>query len=135
MGQYEGTAVEPSSWAAGGAIFAATIMIMVGIFQALAGIAAIANDEFFVVTRNYTFDLDVTAWGWIHLILGIVVALAGFYLLMGRAWAGIVAITLAVFSAISQFFFIPYYPWWALLIIALDVFVIWALTRPGVIRT
>jgi len=134
MGQYEGTAVEPSGWAAGGAIFAATIMIMVGIFQALSGIAAIANDEFFVVTRHYTFDLDVTAWGWIHLIFGVVVALAGVFLLMGRAWAGIVAITLAVLSAISQFFFIPYYPWWALLIIALDVFVIWALTRPGVIR-
>jgi hypothetical protein len=134
MGQYETTAAEPSGWATGGTVFAATLMMMVGVFQALSGLAAILDDQFYVVTRNYTFDLDVTAWGWIHLILGILVALSGFYLLLRRPWAAIVAITLAVFSAISQFFFVPYYPWWALLIISLNVFVIWAITRPGVIR-
>jgi hypothetical protein len=110
------------------------MMILIGIFQALAGLAAILNDEFFILARNYTFNLDVTGWGWVHLILGIIVALAGFFLIAGKGWARILAITLAVLSAISNFFFIPYYPWWSLLVIALCVWVIWSLTRPGALR-
>jgi hypothetical protein len=137
MAQYDERLEEEriSGWAIGGVTFAGTMMILIGIFQVLNGIVAIANDDFFVVTRNYTFDLDVTAWGWFHLLLGILVVLSGFYLLAGRAWAGVIAITLAVLSAILSFFFIPYYPWWSLLEIGLAVWVIWAITRPGVIRT
>ena len=116
-----------SGWATGLAVFAGVIMIMVGIFQALSGLSAIINDKFYVVTANYAYELDVTGWGWIHLILGIVVALAGFYVLSGRLWARVIGITLAMFSAIANFFFIPYYPVWSVLIIALDVFVILAL--------
>jgi hypothetical protein len=136
MTQYD-TGPEPagvSGWAMGGIVFAATVMILIGIFQAIAGLVAIVDDEFYVVAPNYTYDLDVTGWGWIHLILGIVVAIAGFALLAGRAWAGVVAIVLAVLSAVSNFFFIPYYPFWSLLMIALAVFVIWAVTRPGALR-
>jgi hypothetical protein len=77
------------------------------------------------------FQFDITTWGWIHLILGIVVALAGVGLLAGRSWARVVGITLAVLSAIANFMFIPHYPFWALLVIALDVFVIWALAAHG----
>ena len=62
-----------SGWAVGGIAFAGTVMVMIGTFQVLEGLVALFNDEFFVVTRNYTFDLDVTAWGWVHLILGVVV--------------------------------------------------------------
>jgi hypothetical protein len=124
-----------SGWAAGGIVFAATVLIMVGTFQAIAGLVAIIDDEFYVVTRNYTFDLDVSAWGWIHLIVGILVALCGFSLLARRPWAGVAAIVIATFSAVANFFFIPYYPAWSILIIALDVWVIWSLTRPGVIKT
>jgi hypothetical protein len=137
MTQYD-TGPEPagvSGWAMGGIVFAATVMILIGIFQAIAGLVAIIDDEFYVVAPNYTYDLDVTGWGWIHLILGIVVAIAGFALLAGRAWAGVVAIVLAVLSAVSNFFFIPYYPFWSLLMIALAVFVIWAVTRPDALRT
>ncbi len=123
-----------SGWAGGGIAFAATIMVMIGVFQAIAGIVAIVDDNFYVVTQNYTFDVDTTAWGWIHLILGALVALSGFYLFARRAWAAIVALTLALLSAISNFFFIPYYPWWSIITIALCVWVIWALTRPGAIR-
>ncbi len=133
MSQYDN---EPgvSGWAVGGIAFAATIMIMIGVFQSIAGIVAIANDDFYVLTQNYTFDLDVSAWGWIHLILGVLVAVSGFYLFARRAWAGVVALTLALLSAIANFFFIPYYPWWSIIIIALNVWVIWALTRPGAMK-
>jgi hypothetical protein len=124
---------EPSGWAVGGMMFAATMMTLVGIFQAITGLAAIIDDQFFVVTRNYAFDVDTTAYGWIHLVIGLAVAGAGFALFGGRKSAAVFAIVLAGVSAIANFFFIPYYPFWSVLIIAIDVWVIWSLTRPGVL--
>lgn len=126
---------ELSSWAVGGVAFAAFMLVIIGSFQIVAGLAAIFEDDFFVVGHNYAFDLDVSAWGWIHLILGGLLLLTGFGLIGRRAWAGITALFLVTLSAISNFFFIPYYPFWAIVVIALDVWVIWALTRPGAIRT
>jgi uncharacterized membrane protein HdeD (DUF308 family) len=126
---------EPSGWAVGGLAFAGTMMILIGCFQAIAGIVAIANDNFYTIRAHYTFDLDTTGWGWIHLIIGILVLIAGFSLFARRPWAGITAVMLAGLSAVANFFFIPYYPFWSIVVIALDVWVIWALTRPGVIRT
>jgi hypothetical protein len=125
---------EPSGWAVGGLLFAATMMSMIGVFQAIMGLSAIIDDEFFVVGRQYTFELDTTTFGWIHLILGIAVAGAGFALFAGRVSAAVFAIFLASLSAIANFFFIPYYPFWSILVIALNVWVIWSLTRPGVLR-
>jgi hypothetical protein len=113
-------------------MFAATMMCLVGVFQAIVGLAAIFDDQFFVVTRNYTFDIDTTAFGWIHLVLGIVLAGAGFALFAGRTGAAVFAIFLASLSAVANFFFIPYYPFWSLLVIAIDIWVIWSLTRPGI---
>jgi hypothetical protein len=125
---------EVSGWAVGGLTFAATMLIMIGLFQAIAGLAAIIDDGFYVVNENYAFDLDPSAWGWIHLLLGILLVVTGYFVFARAAWAGVVAIALAVLSAVANFFFIPYYPFWAILVIALDVWVIWALTRPGVVR-
>ena len=122
---------QPPGWAVGFIVFAAVMMMMTGAFQALAGLIAIFENEFYVATRNYLFQFDATSWGWIHLILGVIVGLAGFSLLSGATWARVVGITLAVLSAIANFLFIPYYPFWSLLIIALDVFVIWALAVHG----
>ena len=120
-----------SGWAVGFILFAGIMMIMVGIWQALQGLIAIFENEFYVATRNYLFEFDATAWGWIHLLIGLLVAFAGWGLLSGRTWARVVAITLAVLSAIANFLFIPYYPFWSLLIIAVDVFVIWAIAAHG----
>ena len=124
-----------SGWAVGGISFAASILTLVGGFQIVSGLAAIINDQFFVVTRNYAFDLDASAWGWIHLVLGVLLLGTGIGLFGRRAWAGVTAIFLAMLSAFANFFFIPYYPFWALLVIALDVWVIWSLTRPSAIKT
>jgi hypothetical protein len=120
-----------SGWAVGFIMFAAIMMIMIGIFQAIAGLVAIFENEFYVATRNYLFQFDATTWGWIHLIGGLIIVFAGWGLLSGRTWARVVGITLAVLSAIANFAFIPYYPFWALIIIALDVLVIWALAAHG----
>jgi hypothetical protein len=124
-----------SGGALGGVIFAACILTLIGAFQIIAGLTAIIDDEFYVVLPNYTFNLDTTAWGWIHLLLGLLVLLTGLGLFRRQAWAGVTAIFLASLSALVNFFFIPYFPLWAILVIALDVWVIWSLTRPGAIRT
>jgi len=124
-----------SGWAVGGTVFAATVLMLVGIFQAIAGLVAIFDDNFYVVTRNYTFDLDTTAYGWIHLLIGIALVVVAYGLFARSPWAGVAAILIASLSAVSNFFFIPYYPAWSILMIALAIWVIWSLTRPGVIRT
>jgi hypothetical protein len=122
---------ETTSWAVGFILFAAIMMLMSGVFQALTGLVAIFENEFYVQTRNYLFQFDATTWGWIHLLIGLVVAFGGWGLLSGRTWARALAITLAVLSAIANFAFIPYYPFWSLLIIVLDVVVIWAIAAHG----
>jgi hypothetical protein len=122
---------ETSGWAVGFVLFAAIMMIMVGVFDALQGLIAIFQNEFYAATRNYLFKFDATTWGWIHLIVGVLIAFACWGLLSGRTWARVVGITLAVISAITNFLWIPYYPFWAILIITLDVFVIWALAAHG----
>ena len=130
MSDYESTrAAQDSGWVGGGYVFAGVVMIMVGVFQAIAGLAALFEDEFYVVTSDYIFKINTTTWGWIHLILGVLVVFAGYALFAAKTWARVIGVTLATLSAIANFIFIPYYPFWAILIISLDVWVIWALTR------
>lgn len=114
-------------WTMGFVVFAGAMMIMGGIFQFIQGLAAVIQDDFFVLTRNYAFDLDVTSWGWVHMITGIVVMLAGFYVFTGNLAARMLGIAIAIISGIINFFYIPYYPVWSLLIIAIDIGVVWAL--------
>ncbi len=131
MSTMDRTDTAASNWAYGLSAFAGAVMLLVGIFQALAGIAAIFEDEFFVVRPNYVYDVDVTTWGWIHLILGAIVAFAGIAIYTGAVWARSIGVLLAVLSAVANFFFIPYYPVWSVLIIALNIAVIWALVQFG----
>ncbi len=122
---------EVSGWAVGGAVFAAVLMMVAGVFQVIAGITAIVKDQFFAKTPNYILTFDVSGWGWIHLAFGALLVVAGFFVLRGDVWARAVAIGLVALSAIANFLFLPYYPFWALLIIGIDVFVIWALATYG----
>ncbi|MET9270642.1 hypothetical protein [Kribbella sp. NPDC003557] len=122
---------EVSSWAVGFVLFAGVMMIMAGAFQAFSGLVALFENEFYVATRNYLFQFDATAWGWIHLIVGALVAVAGFAVMAGQTWARVIGIILAALSALANFTFIPYYPFWAIIVIAVDVFVIWALAVHG----
>ncbi len=131
MSTIDRTDAEVSGWAVGLAAFAGAIMVLIGIFQAFAGLAAIFEDDFFVVAPNYIYDVDVTAFGWIHLILGVILVFAGISIYSGAIWARSVGVLLAILSAVANFFFIPYYPVWSVLIIALCVAVIWALVTYG----
>lgn len=135
MSQYEGREPEVSGWAIGGITFAAALLLIAGVFEMISGISAIAKDSIFVKANDYVFNLDTTAWGWIHLLLGLLLFLTGLGLMRRATWAGVVAIVLAMLSAIANFFWIPYYPFWAIIEIALAIWVIWAITRPAAIRT
>ena len=114
-------------------IAAGVLLTAAGILGILQGIAAIANDDLFVVGPEYTYSFDLTGWGWIHLIVGILAVLTAIGLFAGSTWARIVAIVLAALSIVANFMWLPYYPWWSVLVIALDVLVIWAVATwtPG----
>ena len=121
----------PSGWAIGWTMFAGVLMITIGIWHAMAGLAGIVEDQFYTVTPNYIFKFDATTWGWIHLIFGIVVALAGFAVFSGAVWARTIGVFLAVLSLLANFAFIPIYPLWSITMIAVAIAVIWALTAHG----
>ncbi|MFD9500629.1 hypothetical protein [Streptomyces sp. NPDC060035] len=116
-----------SAWAAGGAMFAGVLLLVDGVLAVIKGIAGIASDEVYARINDYTFKFNVTAWGWIHLVLGIVLVLVGFGILKGALWARGVGVGLAALSLIANFMWLPYQPVWAIVSIAIDVFVIWAL--------
>ncbi len=111
----------------GWTVLAAVLMIFGGTMAILEGIAAIAKDDLFVRTANYTFRFNLTGWGWVHLILGVVIVLAGCALFTGAVWARAVGVVLAGLALIANFLWLPYYPFWAIVLIAVNIFVIWAL--------
>jgi len=114
-------------WAAGLTVFAAAVMMISGVWHAFAGIGALVNDKVYVSTPRYIYSFDLTAWGWILLILGVAVAAAGFAVLLAATWARVAGIVVASLSLIANFTFLPHYPLWSMVIIALDVAAIWAL--------
>ena len=116
-----------ASWAA----FAGLMMIMIGVFHAIQGLAAIIDDGFYVLGQEYVFKFDPTTWGWIHLLGGIVVLFAGFGVFSGAVWARTVGVIVALISALANFAWLPWAPVWSIIIITLDVLVIWALTVHG----
>lgn len=124
-------AQQRSSAAAGWTMFAGIMMMLIGFFHGLAGLSGIIQDDFYAVLPNYVLKLDVTTWGWIHLIGGIVIVLAGFGVFSGAVWARTVGVILAAVSALVSFAWIPLYPIWSIVLIAIDVTVIWALTVHG----
>jgi len=124
-------APERSGWAVGWAYFASIMLMIVGSFGIIVGIVGIAKKEFYVIGAKWVFTFNVTTWGWIHLILGIVVLLAGIGILSGNVLARTVGVVVAAISAIVNFMWLPYYPVWAVTVIAIDVAVIWALTAHG----
>ena len=124
-----GTGDRIGSWALGLTFFAAIVMLIAGTTEFFTGLSAVlGNVPYAFTTDSQLFEFSLTAWGWIHLVVGLVVAAAGAVLLTGQRWARAVAIVFLLFSIISNILFIPQNPFWTLSVIALDVVVIWALT-------
>lgn len=113
--------------AKGSSMGGAILLVTVGLLEFLQGISAIAKDDVILVGVEYTYKFDLTTWGWIHLVLGVIVAGFGAALFTGATWARVGAIVLCALSICVNFLWLPYYPWWAITIIALNVFVIWAI--------
>ena len=112
--------------------FAAIILILNGVFSVVQGLVAlIGSNTYYVVTDGSLFLLDLTGWGWWNLIIGAALVLTGLALITGATWARVVAIIVAGLSAIGQLLLVPAQPWWALIVIAIDVLVIYAVTAHG----
>jgi hypothetical protein len=108
--------------------FAGIMLIIGGAFRVIEAITALVRDEYLLVLPNYVFSIDLTGWGWIHLLIGLILAAVGIALLLGKGWARIAGIVVAAISALINFSWLPYAPFWAILSIGVDVLVIWALT-------
>mgnify|MGYP001825426393 CR=1 FL=1 len=120
-----------SSWAVGWAGFAGIMLVIIGVLDVIQGLVALVNDEFYVVGDEWIFEFDVTAWGWIHIILGIVLVLAGIGIFSGNVAARTVGVIVAGLAMIINFAWLPYYPIWSIIVIAISAAVIWALTAHG----
>ncbi|MEV5978362.1 hypothetical protein [Streptomyces sp. NPDC052114] len=117
--------------ALGGVVFAVCVMGISGAYNAIAGLAGILDDNFYQAQNDYPFDFDPNVRGWVQMITGVIVLAAAINLFSGKAWARAVGIVVAAFSALENFFFTPYYPFWAAIIIFLDIAVIWSLAVYG----
>ena len=119
-----------SGWV-GMVIFAGIVMILLGAFNVIDGIVALVNHEWFVTAENDLLAFNYTAWGWFWLLFGLVTIFAGFGVLAGQTWARVVGIVVAVLNAVGHMVFVSAHPVWSVMIIALDVLVIYALTAHG----
>jgi len=125
------TAAHPDAVAVGVTTAAAVVLILAGVLNAMQGVVALATNEFYVVTQRWLFQFDVSAWGWVHVLIGLIIAATGVALLMGAFWARVLGVVIASLSVVVNFLWLPYYPVWAVIVIAFDVFVIWVLTVNG----
>ena len=111
--------------------FAGVMMIIAGSLNAIYGLIAVVNDEWTVWTNRASLYLDISQWGWVHLLLGLALLLSGIGVFSGNILARTVGVIAAGVSLIANFMFIPAYPLWALVVVTIDVLVIWALTAHG----
>ncbi|MET8136368.1 hypothetical protein ABZV24_31260 [Streptomyces sp. NPDC005251] len=116
-----------SDWTAGGVTFAGVLLLVNGALNILQGISAIAKDDVYARVHDYVYRINLTGWGWILLILGAIAVVAGWGILKEAGWARITGIALASLSMLFQFMFLPYAPIWSVVLLAIDVFIIWAL--------
>ena len=111
-----------------GTTFAGVMMMIVGLVEFFQGLVAVINgNQFFATTPNYVFQLNLTTWGWIHLVLGAVIAVAGLFIFTGNIVARSLGMLLAGLQALANFVWLPYSPLWSIVIIAIDIFIIWSL--------
>jgi hypothetical protein len=119
--------------AAATSMVAAIVLLTIGILHVLSGISELRRDDLVVAGPEYIYQFDTTAWGWIHLVLGVIVAAVGAMLFTGATWARAGAVVICAVSLLANFLWLPHYPWWSIVMIVLDVFVIWAVAtwKPG----
>jgi hypothetical protein len=122
------TSSRSGTWATGLSVFAGVWLIIVGLMQFFQGLTAVLNDEFFLVGPEYTFEFDLTTWGWIHLLFGVGLFVVGLFVLQGASWARVIGVAAATLSIMANFLWLPYYPLWSIVMMAGAAFVIWGLS-------
>ena len=130
MSSYDSEGPRTTAWV-GWIACASMMMVIVGFFNVIDGLVAVFNDQIFVKGARGAAVLDVTTWGWIHVILGVAIAGAGLALMTGALWARMVGIALVMLNMLSQMVALPGYPFWAILVITVDALVLWALIVHG----
>jgi len=116
------------AWADILATFAGVLLIIGACFEVLQGAAAVSDPDFFADGSPYLYDFNVTAWGWIHIVLGVVSAIIAIGIFMSKSWAWMAGIVVVGLTIISNFLSIPHHPVWSVTVIAIDFAIIWALT-------
>ena len=130
-GEYRASYTEQSGWI-GWIIFAAVFMVTVGGLNIIQGLAALFRDDpFWVLGNGDVVTFNISTWGWIHLLFGILLIIVGVLLLRGSAFARVVGIVLVALNMMAQFGFATLYPFWSLIVIAIDVAIIYALVVHG----
>lgn len=119
-----------TGWA-GWVFFAGLMMTLIGVFQGIAGLTALLKDDFYAVTADKLVVFSYTTWGWVHLIVGLVVFAAGIAVINGSTWGRIVGVILALMSATANMVFLSAYPVWSIVMIVVDILIIYALIVHG----
>jgi hypothetical protein len=114
--------------AAGAAIGVAALLGVVGVLAVVQGFAAILRGQSFVIGFEYVYKIDANGWGWVHLLLGAAAIAVAVGLFLSKTWAAVAAIVIASLSIVINFMWLPYYPWWSIIVIAIDVFIIWSIS-------
>ncbi|MER6984267.1 DUF7144 family membrane protein [Streptomyces carpinensis] len=117
-----------SSWAAGGTVFAGVVLLVDGLLNILKGISSITSDDIYARINNYVYRFNLTGWGWVLVVLGLIAVITGLGLLTDALWARVLGVFMASLSLVANFLWLPHLPLWALISIGLDAWVIWALT-------
>ena len=130
-GAFKPAAKELNAWAVGFIFLGSIMMVTLGCWHFIAGIAALVDDSFFAVRPGFALEMDVTTWGWLHIVGGIAMAIVGLTLLSGSPVVRIIAIIMTVISAIWNFYSVPYYPVWSIIMLALCLALLWALIAHG----
>ena len=126
-----GTRATPTVWA-GWVQFAAVILLLNGLFSVVQGLVAVVGPStYFTVVEGSVFLFDASGWGWWNLIIGTLLILTSVALFREAGWARVLAIILAAISGVVQMMVLPSQPWWALIVIAIDVTIIYALVARG----
>jgi hypothetical protein len=124
------TAGKVTAWV-GFIVFAGMLLVVSGVFTLAEALYALVDDAVFVQADGQTLLLDITTWGWVHLVMGLLQVIVGTALMRGAAWARVLTVIVVGLNATAQMVFLPAYPLWGLAVIALDLLVIWAVCMHG----
>ena len=131
MSDYNEVEPQVSGWAMGWATFAAIMLMLGGVWGVIVGIAGVGQDDLYLVSPDWALEFSTTTWGWIHIIVGVILFLSGLGIFTGNVLARTVGVIVAGLSAIANFAWMPYYPVWSIVAIAVDIAIIWALIAHG----